>query len=80
MEFASFLWPISNNKLSELYRKYFGRHVLVETSQGPVKGLEITSLFNYKYTSFLGIPYAKPPIGPLRFKVSKVYYFEFFFI
>ena len=36
---------------------------LAETKNGPVKGLEKSGI-----TSFLGIPYAKPPEGELRWK------------
>lgn len=51
---------------------------IVEVQQGKLKGVENTSVLNgQKYYSFLGIPYAKPPVGDLRFKVSQ---FNFFFI
>nr|ANQ45786.1 AChE6 [Pardosa pseudoannulata] len=37
---------------------------IVTTTNGPVKG---TSLSPKKVVAFLGIPYAEPPVGPLRF-------------
>lgn len=39
-------------------------------SQGSLKGKLISSKFGYDYCSFQGIPYAKPPVGRLRFKVN----------
>lgn len=44
----------------------------VNTQQGTLRGQEKTSEYfsRRKYYSFQGIPFAKPPLGPLRFKVS----------
>jgi len=39
-----------------------GRRVVARTEQGCLEGLEVGSV-----VSFLGVPYAKPPIGNLRF-------------
>lgn len=44
---------------------------IVETNDGKVRGvLKTTLLKQVDYYSFRGIPYAKPPTGELRFKVS----------
>lgn len=50
---------------------------VVEIEQGRVRGQEKASdyLPGQTYYSFDGIPYAKPPVGPLRFKVIKKKYF-----
>lgn len=45
--------------------------VFTETKCGKVKGIKKISDLNTSYNAFYGIPYAKPPIGELRFKVSK---------
>ncbi|XP_068620372.1 juvenile hormone esterase-like [Battus philenor] len=46
--------------------------VIVETKNGKVAGIEVNSIIpNEKYYSFLGIPYAQPPIGELRLKAPK---------
>lgn len=37
---------------------------IVHTNTGPIKGV---SLAQKKVEAFLGIPYAEPPVGPLRF-------------
>lgn len=43
---------------------------IVQTQLGALKG-RIAEDYNGKsYYSFQGIPYAKPPLGELRFKVS----------
>lgn len=46
-------------------------HKIVETNSGRIRGLRKTTLLKkIPYYSFKGIPYAKPPIGDLRFKVN----------
>lgn len=48
-----------------------GKFTIIETSNGAIRGQRFTTLFHNKtYYSFKGIPYAKPPVGELRFKVS----------
>ncbi|XP_065210029.1 juvenile hormone esterase-like isoform X1 [Planococcus citri] len=43
-------------------------HLIVEVEQGKLRGKEsIAKYSRKKYCSFLGIPYAKPPVGNLRF-------------
>lgn len=72
METIPFAVPFVSYKISEFYRRCFAPYVYVQTKLGPIRGLEITSSdFGYKYAQFLGVPYGKPPLGELRFKVSK---------
>ncbi|XP_043501481.1 esterase E4-like [Polistes fuscatus] len=42
--------------------------VIVNVSQGKLKGSLCESVLGTSYFSFKGIPYAAPPLGPLRFK------------
>ncbi|XP_069678276.1 juvenile hormone esterase-like [Periplaneta americana] len=43
--------------------------LIVETLYGPVRGTILTSArSNRPFFGFMGIPYAKPPVGDLRFK------------
>ena len=42
----------------------------VKLLQGMVDGKLMISESGQKYFGFFGIPYALPPVGPLRFKVS----------
>lgn len=42
---------------------------LVKVVEGELEGIESVTEDGKKYYSFLGIPYAKPPVGELRFKV-----------
>jgi hypothetical protein len=46
--------------------------VVVTTKQGKLKGKKVMTANGVAYYSFKGIPYAKPPIGALRFKVSSI--------
>lgn len=44
--------------------------MILQTKLGPIRGKECESLISgKKFNSFLGIPYAQPPIGELRFMV-----------
>ncbi|XP_065214537.1 esterase FE4-like [Planococcus citri] len=46
--------------------------LIVEIPQGKLQGKKSKSILNgQKYYSFLGIPYAKPPIGDLRFQAPQ---------
>ncbi|CAH1397285.1 unnamed protein product [Nezara viridula] len=44
---------------------------IVETSQGKVQGFITVSRSGRNYKVFAGIPYAKPPVGELRFKAPE---------
>lgn len=46
--------------------------VIVTTRQGKLRGKKVMTANGVAYYSFKGIPYAKPPIGALRFKVSSI--------
>lgn len=42
----------------------------VNTTEGIIRG-HVVNEENYEYMAFLGVPYAAPPIGNMRFKVSQ---------
>lgn len=44
--------------------------LIIETKSGRVQGVsQRTYKSGIKYTSYIGIPYAQPPVGDRRFKV-----------
>lgn len=43
---------------------------IVHVNEGKLKGNVATTVKDVQYYSFKGIPYAKPPVGELRFAVS----------
>lgn len=43
---------------------------IVTVSTGRVKGIVSKSRNGWEYFEYLGIPYAKPPLGDLRFEVT----------
>lgn len=45
---------------------------IVCTSDGCIEGRATPGFQIDEYESFFGIPYAEPPVGPLRFAVSKL--------
>ncbi|CAB3246754.1 unnamed protein product [Arctia plantaginis] len=45
--------------------------VLVKINEGLLEGEEVTNEYGGKYYSFKGIPYARPPLGDLRFKAPQ---------
>lgn len=63
------LWMTTKSSVVESVYQNFNEQITVSTKSGLVKGYKTSSHFDYKYFNFIGIPYAKPPIGELRFKV-----------
>mgnify|MGYP003623304914 CR=1 FL=1 len=47
--------------------------VTVTSEQGELRGKVATTVRGLEYYSFQGIPYAKAPVGPLRFKVRDIF-------
>lgn len=43
---------------------------IVETEYGKIRGIKKVSALETPYTAFVGVPYARAPVGDLRFKVS----------
>lgn len=43
----------------------------IDTTYGPIKGLKRKSIYGDYYYSFERIPFAKPPVGDLRFKAPQ---------
>lgn len=66
----SLVWSITSSRFIDCCRNIKSEVVTVTTKAGRVKGYKVTSPFDYHYINFFGIPYAKPPVGDLRFKVS----------
>lgn len=50
---------------------------VVSIEQGQLKGKIALDYCGEKYFSFQGIPYAKPPLGNLRFKVISLVFHLF---
>uniref|UniRef100_A0A2M4AQ59 Carboxylic ester hydrolase n=1 Tax=Anopheles triannulatus TaxID=58253 RepID=A0A2M4AQ59_9DIPT len=44
------------------------RHPRVCTNDGCLLGISMTDVKNTRFDAFLGVPFAKPPVGKLRFK------------
>ncbi|XP_047114419.1 esterase FE4-like [Schistocerca piceifrons] len=42
--------------------------VVLKVRQGEMRGRRRRTVWGFPYVSFQGIPYAQPPVGPLRFK------------
>lgn len=50
---------------------YFFQGIVIKTENGKIKGrIDYTVEKNKTYYAFQGIPYAKSPIGDLRFQVN----------
>ena len=56
--------------LSALVASVIGQSTRVDTKYGPVEGHIVTFDDGRTVRSFLGVPFAKPPNGTLRFMVS----------
>lgn len=71
MDLVKFLGNLNKKDLSFVYRG--GRMSdapVVSVEQGQLQGRVVNSPSGKAFYSFQGIPYAKPPLGSLRFKVS----------
>lgn len=68
-DIVTFAWSYTSSRCVDMYRNAFSEAITITTKSGPVKGYKIPSAFDFHYYNFCGIPYAKPPIGDLRFKV-----------
>ncbi|XP_069676553.1 carboxylic ester hydrolase-like [Periplaneta americana] len=44
---------------------------VVRVQQGLLRGMQLVSLHNREFMAFLGVPYAAPPVGDLRFKTPQ---------
>ncbi|CAD7078545.1 unnamed protein product [Hermetia illucens] len=54
-------------KIRQCLRKSFKTHI-IQTQYGPIKGARRISCWNEPFYSYEKIPFAKPPVGNLRFK------------
>lgn len=70
-DFFPFIWNIFLYKIVEFFQILFCKKITVNTSAGRVIGYKTKSPFDFDYNNFIGIPYAEPPIGSLRFKVNQ---------
>lgn len=70
-QMLSFVWTVVNIFVHDFFRYWYREEIEVKTKSGLVKGFRIASSFDYRYFNFIGIPYAKPPLDELRFKVCK---------
>ena len=51
----------------------YGQQPVVNTTLGVVQGTSVSLANGHVIDSFLGVPYAEPPVGDLRFEVSDLY-------
>lgn len=52
--------------------------IIIKVKQGKIRGIESRSAYSkHTFYSFRGIPYAKPPVDELRFRVSARYDYNF---
>lgn len=65
------MWWVFNTCILLLDTAFFFQPV-VEICNGLIRGQTLQSRNGRDYYSFTGIPYAKPPVGQFRFKVSNI--------
>jgi len=60
------------NESSMILNPNINREAFVKTNDGILRGSVETSRIGRDYAKYLGIPYAQPPVGDLRFEVRKI--------
>ncbi|XP_043656687.1 uncharacterized protein LOC122622361 [Drosophila teissieri] len=60
-------FPLQDKKLRARSQHLAVEHEEVNTTSGPVRGKLCSGVYGEEYVSFERIPYAQPPVGPLRF-------------
>lgn len=68
---VSKLYVFSLKKNNYKQTRKMSDFVVTNSEFGQIEGLKQQSALGCEYLSFLGVPFAKPPVGNLRFKVSK---------
>ncbi|KAG4069037.1 hypothetical protein HA402_008348 [Bradysia odoriphaga] len=68
LELVPYIWPAVLYKIAEYLKRKLGESVTIKSSLGEIIGVKMSSSEGFNYINFLGVPYAKPPIGSLRFK------------
>uniref|UniRef100_A0A1I8M5J7 Carboxylic ester hydrolase n=2 Tax=Musca domestica TaxID=7370 RepID=A0A1I8M5J7_MUSDO len=53
------------------YRLSTNENQIIDTEYGQIKGVKRMTVYDDSYYSFESIPYAKPPVGELRFKAPQ---------
>ncbi|XP_047104906.1 esterase FE4-like [Schistocerca piceifrons] len=60
---------MENNQVVRKRRKsVFGQRPMVQISDGKIRGIYDFAYYGRQFAGFIGIPYAEPPLGQLRFK------------
>ena len=57
-----------------------GEDITVNLSKGKLRGARLDYDFGQYYYAFKGIPYARPPVKELRFKVKTSFYLSLVFV
>lgn len=66
-----YLFLLFNGVIEIKSASVVGDGPIVQTPKGPVQGVVVTTEQGREYNAFLGIPFGKPPVDELRYKVSK---------
>lgn len=69
--FGQLILFVLGNSINSLEINDNETYKIIETESGLVRGKKSLTFFETKaYYAFMGIPYAKPPLNELRFKVN----------
>lgn len=75
-----FSWFVNKRYFDRIYKCVPEDDLYVHIDQGVLKGRKFNSVLSgYEYCGFLGIPYAKPPVGELRFQVNTIFSYQLVF-